>query len=159
MSGLLGERFGVTPEIVAGSNTTYTETSNDTVENCLASRVTVPGRPPAGLTYRYKLAGTKTGANDNHTVLLVLNGTTLMTLTADDGTAVDWVAEFTVRFTDSQTQKIMGYMVANTCDGEVDYATGAVDCTAETVLEVRITNTDASDTTTCEMLTCEKWVF
>ena len=159
MSNYLGERFGVTPEIVAGSNTTYTEESNDTVENCLDSRVTVPGRPPAGLTYRYKLAGTAGGGNDSHTVLLVLNGTTIMTLTADAVTAADWVAEFTVRFTDSQTQKIMGYMVQDSFDGEVDFATGAVDCTAETVLEVRITNTDARDSTTCEMLTCEKWVF
>lgn len=155
----LDARFGVTPEIVAGSNTQYSEASNDTVENCLASRVRVPAKPPAGLTYRYKLAGTKTGANDNHTVLLVLDGTTIMTLTADDGTAVDWVAEFTVRFTDSQNQKVMGYMVANTCDGEVDYAAGTVNCTAETVLEVRITNTDASDTTTVEMLTGEKWIY
>jgi len=31
MSNYLGERFGVTPEIVAGSNTTYTEESDDTV--------------------------------------------------------------------------------------------------------------------------------
>jgi len=158
MAKLLNERFGCIPEIVAGSNTQYSEATVAT-EACPKSRVNVPNKPPSGLTYRYKLGGTKSGANVAHTVLLVLGGTTVMTLTADDATAVDWVAEFTIRFTDPKNQKVMGHMISNTTDGESDYAAGTVNCTAGAVLEVKITNGHTSDTTTLEMLTCEKWVF
>ena len=154
----INERFSATPEIVAGSNTTYSEALVAT-EACTDSRVSVPAKPPAGLTYRYKLAGTKSGENIAHTVLLVLNGATLMTLTADDATEVDWFAEFTIRFADSKNQKIMGEMHKNTADYEVDYAAGTEDCTAGGVLEFKITNGHTSDVTTCEMLTCERWIF
>jgi len=154
----VNERFGVTPEIVAGSNTQYSEALAAT-EACPASRVNVPAKPPAGLTYRYKIGGTKTGANIAHTVILVLNGATVMTLTCDDGSAGDWFAEFTIRFADSKNQKIMGEMHKNTADYEVDYAAGTEDCTAGGVLEFKITNGHTSDVTTCEMLTCERWIF
>lgn len=159
MSGRnIDERFGVTPEIVAGSNTQYSEALVAT-EACPASRVNIPAKPPAGLTYRYKLAGTKSGENAAHTVLLCLNGATVMTLTADDATEVDWFAEFTIRFTDPKNQKIMGEMHVDTADFDVDYAAGTEDCTAGGVLEFKITNGHTSDITTCEMLTCEKWIF
>jgi len=154
----VNERFGVTPEIVAGSNTQYSEALAAT-EACPASRVNVPAKPPAGLTYRYKIGGTKTGANIAHTVILVLNGATVMTLTCDDASAGDWFAEFTIRFTDSKNQKIMGEMHKNTADYEVDYAAGTEDCSAGGVLEFKITNGHTSDVTTCEMLTCERWIF
>ena len=154
----INERFSATPEIVAGSNTTYSEATVAT-EACTDSRVNVPAKPQAGLTYRYKLAGTKTGTNVAHTVLLVLNGATVMTLTADATSEVDWFAEFTIRFADSKNQKIMCEMHQDSEDYDVDYAAGTEDCTAGGTLEVKITNGHTSDITTCEMLTCEKWIF
>jgi len=81
-----------------------------------------------------------------------------MTLTADDATAVDWVAEFVIRFIDATNQKVMGWMISNTTDGECDYASGTVDCSAGNDLCPYITAGNSSDTVTCEMVTVEKWI-
>jgi hypothetical protein len=121
--------------------------------------VNVPARAPAGLTYRFKLGGTKTGTDAAHTAILVLNGTTVMTLTSDDSSAGDWFAEFTIRFADSNNQKIMGEMHSKSDDYDVDYAATTINCTIGATLEAKIGNGHTSDITYCEMLTVEKWIF
>lgn len=158
MGGLLDERFGVVPQIVAAGGTQVSQAGADT-SAVTESKVNVPSKPPAGLTYRFKLAGTKTGANAAHTVTLVLGSTTLQTLTADAATAKDWVAEFTVRFNSANVQKVMGLLSGDELDAICEYDAGAVDCSAGAALQCKVTSGHASDTVTAEMVTVERWVL
>ena len=153
MGGNLNERF---EHVVCGKarSTTQYSAVNDTTDIDEA-KIVVPAKPPQNLTYRIKLAGTKTGANAAMLVKLKLGSTTVMTLTADDATAVDWVAEFNLMIVNSHNQKISGLFLANTADPEVDYAAGAVDLSAGAELVPQITSAHASDTVTCEMCTVE----
>ena len=154
---MLNERFATIPEIAAAGCTQYTEGDASALK-VADGLVNVPQKPTAGLTYRFVLAGTKTGANAAHTVTLVLGGTTLMTLTADAATAVDWMAEFVVRFVDATNQKVMGRLSSSGLDAIADYAAGTVDCSAGNDLCPYITAGNSSDEVTCEMVTVEKWI-
>jgi len=159
MGPRLDERLhGVVPKVVKASCTQY-ETSSTTAKNIAECNVNIPAKPPVGLTYRVRLTGTKTSTNAAHTVTLLINSTTVMTLTADDATAVDWVAEFLIRFTGPKSQKCMGWMISNTTDGESDYAAATVDLTAGGTLKPYVTAGHGSDTVTCEMCIVEEWVL
>ena len=152
MPGLKGRFF----ELVLGLKsiwTAYTATNETT--DIAAAKVIVPAKPPAGTVYRVKLAGSKSGANAAFTVTLKLGATQVITLTSDDGSAVDWCAEIMLMITSSNTQKVYGSLLLNTADPEVDYAAGTVDLTAGAELVPQITSGHASDTVTCEMCTVE----
>lgn len=151
----LGERF-VTPIALARVGATTREATASGTTKVTESEVLVPAKPPENLTYRFKLGGSKTGANAAFTMTLVLGTTTLMTLTADDGSEVDWVAEFTVIFKNSNVQKVMGSLLLNTADPDTDYAAAAVDCGNGLPLFVNVISGHGSDTVTCEMVTVEK---
>ena len=151
----LDERFKSVPAIVSQS-CTQTSTLN-TAKDIVGSKVGVPVKPVAGLAYRITLAGTNSGGNAAHTTVLVLGTTTLMTLTADDVTALDWMAIFVVIFKNAKVQRVTGQMQCNGLDCENDYAAGAVDCTAPKDLKVQLNSGHGSDTVTCEMVTVEKW--
>ena len=154
----LNERFSVIPEIVAAGNTQYSA-AGATTTDVTESTVKVPDKPPAGLTYRFKLSGTKTGANAAQVIHLKLGATQVASLTADAGAAVDWVAEFTIRFTNPTNQKIMGTLLEDTADAEAAYTAGTVDCSAGAPLLVQVQSANASDTVTCEMVTVERWIL
>jgi len=139
-------------------------TTNDQVSQAGAGtkdisdvKVSIPNKPPAGLCFRVKLAGTKTGANAAMAVKIKIGSTVVITLTADDGSAVDWVAEFLIRISNSKVQKCSGFFLANTAEPDVDYAAGAVDLSAGADLVPQITSGHASDTVTCEMATVESF--
>lgn len=133
--------------------TSYTAT-NTTTDIALA-KVGVPSKPEPGTVYKIKLAGSKSGANAAMLVKLKLGSTTIMTLTADDGTAVDWVAEFTVIIVSAKAQRTVGHFLSNTADPEVDYAATTVDLSAGADLVPQITSAHASDVVTCAMCTVE----
>ena len=159
----MGEEFGskaherfITPMSIARIGTVSTPAAASATVKVAASEVLVPAKPPENLTYRFKLAGTKTGANAAFTMTLVLGTTTLMTLTDDDGSAVDWAAEFVIIFKNSAVQKVFGTLLLNTADPEVDYAAGAVNCGNGLPLFVNVISGHGSDTVTCEMVTVEK---
>jgi hypothetical protein len=120
-------------------------------------KINIPAKPPAGLTYRIKMAGTKTGANAAMLVKLQIGATTVLTLTADDSTAVDWVAEIMLMICDTKNQKASGHLLANTTDVEADYAAGTVDLSAGAAMVPQITSANAGDTVTCESVTVESW--
>ncbi len=153
---MLDERFKSVPAIVSQSVEQTSQAAAGT-SDVTGSKVNVDNKPAAGTAYRVTLAGTKTGANAAHTVTLVLGGTTVMTLTADAATAVDWMATFTIIFKDSNNQRVMGNMQGNALDCENDYAAGTVDCSAGAELKAQITSGHASDTVTAELVTVEKW--
>ena len=144
-------------------NASCTQRSNATTTalEVYGSRVTLhSGEAQDGLTFRWNVAGTKTGANAAHTLALysTLSGTPLMTLTSDDATAVDWTAEFILRCYGGAAQKVMGRMTSDTTDCECDYAAGTASLKdgAELYLAVAVGNT--SDTVTTEMCITEAWV-
>ena len=157
MSGRLDERFKVVPGIIAASSTQYSEALAAN-EDILESKVEVPSRPPVGLTYRFKMSGTKTGANGAMAVILKLGATAVCTLTAPGNTADDYIAEFTIRWTSTNAQKIMGTLVTNAVAAVVDYADGTVNCSAGSELMLQITNAHTSDVVYCNLVTVESWV-
>lgn len=155
MAGNLNERFErVIYGVAAGS--TQTSQAGSGTSDVTGSSVEVPAKPGPPLTYRVTLGGTKTGANAAMIVHLKLGATQVMSITADDGTAVDWVCEFLITFKDSKNQRIIGHFLADTADPGVDYAAGTVDCTAGATLKAQIQSQHASDTVTCEMVIVEK---
>jgi hypothetical protein len=129
----------------------------NTTTDVTDGKVNIPAKPPKGLMYRIKMTGTKTGANNAMLVKLQIGATAVITLTADDATAVDWVAEITLYICDTKNQKASGYLLTNTADPEVDYAAGTVDLSAGAVMVPQITSANASDTVTCESVTVESW--
>lgn len=146
----LYERF-VTPVHGIVASTVQTSISSATARRISGSSIAVQPKPGPPLTYRINLAGTKTGTNAAHTVTLVLGNTVVMTLTADDTTAVDWTAEFIITWKDHKNQRILGRMQSNGLDCECDYAAGTVDCSNATEMHCAATS-HASDTLTCEMV-------
>jgi len=156
MSGQLNERFKVVPEILQQSVEQTNDANSGTT--CVGSKFSVESKPAPGTAFRITLAGTNTGGNAAHTLILYIGASAAMTLTADAVTAVDYTAQFTVIFQNPKVQKIMGVMQGNALDCENDYAAGAVDCSAGAEIKVVLTSGHGSDTATCEMVIVEKWV-
>ena len=152
----LDERFNSVVKILAATNTQYSA-ANDTTDIADA-KVYVPNKPPAGTTYRVKMTGTKTGTNAAMKVHLKIGSTQVVSLTAPGNTAVDWVAEFLIRFTDSKNQRASGSFLSNAAAVVVDYAAGTVDLSAGAALVAQIQSQHASDTVTCESCTVESWI-
>lgn len=143
--------------IVAGlvAYTTETTEEDNSAKDVAGSSVNVRNKPGPPLTYRYTLAGTNTGTNGSIQVLLVLGGTTVMTLTAEATTASDWLAEFIITFVNAKSQKIVGKLLQEAEDTAVDYADGTVDCSAGAVLKAQIKAGHSSDSITCEFVIVE----
>lgn len=151
---MLNNRF-VRPVYGVCAGTTQTSEGDNSAKTVSGSLVNVENRPGPPLSYRYTLAGTNTGTNGSWTIALVLNGTTLMTLTAAATTASDWVADFVILFKDSKHQRVLGKISQNAEDCVSDYAAGTVDCSAGAPLIVQIASGHSSDTITCEMIVIE----
>jgi len=148
------ERF-VTPMSIARIATESVTAENATVD-VPESTVLVPAKPPQNLTYRFKMGGSNSGANNAMSIVLMLGTTALMTIASDAAAAVDWMGEFTVVFVNSNVQKVMGTLLTGTADTAVDYAAGAVDCGNGLPLFVQIISAHSSDAVICEMVTVEK---
>src|SRR5574343_947923 len=147
-------------EVVKVVNASCTQTSTTTTAALVqGSKVVLEaGEVTDGLTFRWSLAGTKTGTNTAHTVTLVIDSTTVMTLTSDDATAVDWTAVFIMRCYGGAVQKIMGTMNSNTTDCESDYAAGTSNLRPGATIAVYITSGNGSDTVTSELCITERWI-
>jgi len=154
MAGTLNERF---ERVIYGlsSGTTQTSQAAAGTSDVTGGSVEVEAKPGPPLSYRFNLAGTKTGANAAAVIHLKLGATQVCSLTQDAGAAVDWAAEFIINFKDAKNQRIIGKLFEDTGDAEINYAAGTVDCTAGAVLKAQIESGHASDTVTCEMVTIE----
>lgn len=151
----LDGRFISPIAIEAQSGTQYSATNATT--DIAETKVNIPAFPPKGLCYRVKMAGTKSGANAAMSVILQIGATAVMTIAADDGTAVDWVAEFVIMITSVKTQKVTGHFLADTADPGVDYSDGTVDLSAGAAMVPQIVSAHGSDVVYCEMCTVESW--
>lgn len=147
--------------VVQVLNASSTQRSNQTTTAALvygSDYVLHPGEAQDGLTFRWTIAGTKTATNAAHTVTLVIDGSTVFTLTADDATAVDWVATIILRCSGGAVQKIAGFMSSNTTDCEADYAAGTSALSAGATIGAYITAGNSSDTVTSEFCILEAWL-
>jgi hypothetical protein len=152
----IDQRFFVTPKIIKQTATTTT-IATGTATNITGMRIVLhPGQAGDGLTFRFTLAGTQTGTNAAHTILLVINGTTVQTLTADAATAVDWTAEFVLVFTGGATQRCIGKHFQDTEDPDVQYDTGAVNTQGGATIQLQATS-HASDSLTVDLGIIEMW--
>ena len=137
------------------AGTTQTSQAAAGTSTVTGSSIAIPRRPGPPRTYRITMAGTKTGANAAFKVHVKLGGTQILSLTSDDGSAVDWMAIIVVMFKDATNQRVSGQLLLDTADPEVDYAAGTVDCTAGATMLCQIESQHESDTVTCEMVTIE----
>lgn len=145
------------PTVLYQSTTTYTE--GDAATENVAAIVIPKDFFVVGTAFRVTMAGTKTGANDAMSVQLSIGSTAVLTIAADDNTAVDWTAQMTLISTGPATQKAFGYFLADTADPGVDYAAGAVNTQDEVTLYVQMINGHASDEITCEVCQVEYWKY
>lgn len=157
MNGALDERFKDVPEIVAQGVTQYSE--GEAAEEFITGlNIEIPNKPPAGLGFRIKLAGTRaTGTNGALTIKIYLNSTAVLSLAADSNANGDWIAEATIIFVNPKSQKCCGSMHLTSADSTHDYAAGSVDCSAGASLKASMTLASGSDACTCEMFTVERW--
>jgi len=144
----------VVPAII-GVGTTQTSQAGAGTSDVTGSSVALAAsHPAAGQVYTWRVAGTKTGANVAMVVHLYALDGAVMSLTAADAAAVDWVAEFKMYITGGATQKIEGYLTPNGKVSTIDYAAGAKDlATAGGNVKVQIQSQDAGDTVTAEVVT------
>ncbi len=148
----------VIPSVVAQS-TTQTSQAGAATSTVTGSTITIPaGEFPPGATFRFTLGGSKTGANAAMVVHISLGGTQVISLTADDASAVDWMAQFIISSMSLTTQGCMGWFNALTADPVVDVASGTVDMTNGGVIKAQIQSQNASDTVVCNYVLVEFWV-
>jgi hypothetical protein len=154
----LKERFSVIPEIVAQSTRETNFTGSGTTAYVTDGTVNVPAKPPRGLAYRVTCWGTKTGTNAIHAMNLVLAGTELISVEADDTTAKDWIAHFLVIFHNPKVQRAAAHIASETLDCGADVADGSIDCSAGGALRLQIEK-HTSDDVTVDGLVIERWVM
>lgn len=135
------------------------ETSSTTAKAIDGSTVSLlPKEACDGMVIEWMAAGTKTNANAAHTVTLVGNGATLLTLTADAATASDWVAKITLRFTNPASQKLIGELILDTEDPEINYAAATTDFSGGGQIIMYVTAGNASDVLDSEMCIVKKYI-
>jgi len=112
--------------------TTYTESAVATEVIAEATVAVAAGHAAAGQVYTWEIAGEKTGANNTYGIILVLDGTTALTLTASDAAAATFTARITCIMVDSGNSLVYGELLENgkvTVQGRasvVDDLSGAV---------------------------------
>ena len=153
----INNRFMNAVHVVKTSGT-QAETLSTTAKAVAGSTVTLETQEAAdGMCFEWMIAGTKSSTNGAFTVTLVGNGTTLLTLTADAVTASDWVANITLRFTNPKVQKLIGSLVLDTEDPEVNYAAGTTNFSGGGSILAYVTCADGRDTVDAEMCIVKRY--
>ncbi len=132
--------------------TTYTESAVATEVITEATVAVAAGHAAAGQVYTWEVTGEKTGANNTYAIILVLDGTTALTLTASDAAAATFTARVTCIMVTDGTSLVYGELLENgkvTVQGRAsvtDDLSGAVDIGLSMTLadagdEVKVYNT------------------
>ena len=139
---------------IVSVGTTQTSQAGVGTSTVTGSSIAVPaGHAAAGQVYTWEVSGTKTGANTAMIVKLQLDTSEVMTLTASDAAAGDWVAKFVCYLTGSGAQKIQGQLLVNGKVAVTDYAAGAIDISGAVNIFVEIQSQNGGDTVTSETVT------
>ena len=132
--------------------TEYTE-SAVAIESIVESEVAVAAsHAAAGQVYTWEIAGVKTGGNNTYAILLDLDGTTALTLTASSVVAAHFVCRITCIMVDSGNQLVYGELLESGKSpvvvraSNVDNLAGAVNIGLEMSLanagdEIKVYNT------------------
>jgi len=149
------------PMIVAQGTTQTSEAGSATTKDIAGSLVTVPkGYFEPGTTFKFTLAGTRSGTAGATTLLIAIGSTTVISIACPANTAVDWMAEFWItEHTNLKMQRCFGRFLMETEDAAVDYADGTVDVSNEVVIKARMTNASNSDVSYCNFVMVECWKF
>lgn len=110
-----------------------------------------------GAAVRITMGGTKSGANAAMIVHISVGGTQVISLTADDASAVDWTAEFIIAAKTLAAQSCIGTLNCLTAAPVADYAGGTVDMSQGGIIKAQIQSQHSSDTVTCEYVLVEYW--
>ena len=139
---------------IVSVGTTQTSQAGVGTSTVTGSSIAVPsGHAAAGQVYTWEISGTKTGANNAMIVKLQLANDEVMTLTASDAAAGDWVARFKCYLTGAGTQDIQGELLVNGKVGVMDFATGATDISGAVNIFAEIESQNGGDTVTAETVT------
>lgn len=146
----------VTPQIIYQSAETFT--TGDAATVVLANIYMPRGTMAPGTTFRVTVNGVKAGTNGAAAILLILNGTTVLTLTCGANTAVDFLAIGTVIQKSPKVQESCGVWLHETEDAAVNRDAGAVDCSGDTTFTVSMQNVHGSDDLTVYSVLIEYWL-
>ena len=141
-------------------NQSCTQVSNATVTAAYVpgSKVVLEaGQVQNGLTLRWTCGGVLAGGNAAFPLTLVVNGTTVFTLTSDAATAGDYTATVMMVCYGGALQKLIGNMINNAEETEADYAAGTADLRGGAIIELKVASGHTSDTVTVEVCTVEAW--
>ena len=150
----------VVPVIISQSNTASYTGDAETIA-ITGSNITVPkGKFLPGATFRFTLAGSRTGTAGALTLLITIGSTTVITIACPSNTATDWLAQFTVsEHTDFANQNCTGYfMQPATTYVALDYAAATVDVSQEVIIQAKATLANASDEVYVNYVLVEYWV-
>ncbi len=145
---------GVFP-VVLGIGTTQTSQAGAGTADVTGSSIAIPANhAAAGQVYEWWVSGTKTGANAAMIVHLYALDGTILSLTASDAAAVDWVAHITMYVTGGATEEVHGELHCNGKVSVVDVdVTPAKDlATAGGTVKLQIQSQNAGDTVTAEQV-------
>ena len=150
--------YSATVPLIVGQSTTQTSQAGAATSDVTGSSINIPKNFfGPGATFRFTLGGTKTGANNAMVVHVSLGGTQVISLSADDASAVDWAATIIVAAKTTAAQRCIGTLDCLTAAPVADYAAGTVDMQAGGIIKAQIQSAHANDTVTCEYCLVEYW--
>lgn len=146
--------------VLFANSCTQTSQAGVGVADVAASILNMPASWFAvGKTFRITVIGTKSGANAAMKVHLYLRNGIVLTLTAGDAAAGDWMTTFWItEHTGTSNQKIGGKLEVTGKTPIIDSAAGTKAITAQpTPIKVQIESQNAGDTVTVEQTYIEGW--
>ncbi len=142
--------------IVLGVGTTQTSQAGTGTADVTGSSITLQANhAAAGQVYEWEVSGTKTGANVAMIVHLYILDAQVLSLTATDAAAVEWLARIKVFITGGAIQEVYGELI---CNGkvtvfDVDVTTAKDLATAGGAMKLQIQSQNGGDTVTSEQVT------
>lgn len=146
------------PAILSQSNE-YTYTGDAETIDINGSTINVPkGFFGPGATFKFTMAGYRTGTADAATITILIGATTVLTLALPSNTAVDFLGEFYVAaHTDFAHQNCWGYILSQTVLSVMDQAQTTASTVQDVVLKAQVTLASASDEIFIKYCKVEYW--
>lgn len=147
------------PTVIAQSNVESHTGDAETIV-VTGSEIVVPkGVFSPGTTFRFTVAGNRTGTAGAATFLIVINSTTAISLAIPTNTAVDYKGVFTVsEYSNFAHQHCTAQIdTSATVLSAFDYAAATVNVSEETTIEMKVTLANASDDIYVEYVLVECW--
>ncbi len=149
----------VVPMIVAQYATEQTHAAASTIDVAGTSIVVPKGYFSPGTTFRFTLYGSRTGTAGAATLLVVINGSTAITLAIPTNTAVDFITQFIVHevgdFAHQQNSALC--LASATVLSACDYNASTINVSEESTIKIQQTLASASDSLIIDYFLAECW--